>query len=266
MDGPDAGDIDSITNIGLEDDVELLLRHNLAVMPDLSESNVRELLRSFPGRTVASLVYLHELDSIGREKSPNILDFYKVPARWAGLTGTVYLNNEHNIDALDGSNATNSVKRKAKWVKTDVDSLITTSSSTIWPLKQGRPTLPFELVDMILSYLSRDDLKALRLTCQTLRAQVSDNFFKSIVIPFNAGIYGMLPIPRVSNMDGSLSRTSDLRKVESLLCKGKADPDIYSTHGLDVFETFGHHVKKFGMSFAVDEGGESYPNILYTFC
>jgi hypothetical protein len=263
MDGLDASGIDGFADIGLEDAVELLLRHNLAVIPELSESTVKDLLRSFPGRTVASLVYLRELGAIGKEIWPNTPDFYKIPAQWAALTGTVGLSNESHINALEGLDASNSDTRRANGVRTDINSLRSTCSSTIWPLKEGRPTLPYELIDMILSYLSRDDLKALRLTCQTLRAQVSDKFFKSIVIPFNAGIYGMLPVPRVSGVEGSPLGTSDSREFESLLLKGKADPDIYSTHGLDVFETFGHHVKKFGMSFAVDEGGYSYLEVSY---
>jgi F-box domain len=246
---------DTLVDTNLEDAMEALLRYNLAVMPDLSESSLKRLLTSLPGRTVASLVYLQNPDTTRRKSWSGIRDYRKVPAQWAALTGTVGLIQASNQTAFESSNIPPRDQTKTKAVNSGTNSHESASSSPTWPLKEGSPTLPDELVDMILSYLSRDDLKALRLTCQTLRAQVSDKFFKSVVVPFNAGIYGMLPIPRpAGGTQVSSFSIGSLGDIESLLCKGKADPNIYSNHELDVFETFGHHVKKFGMSYTVDEG------------
>lgn len=110
----------------------------------------------------------------------------------------------------------------------------------VWPLRKEDQLLPAEMIDIILAHLSRDDLKALRLTCTTLREIVSDKFFKSVVVPFNAGIYGMLLPMRK-------------KKERDLLFKD-VDAKVDGGRALDVFAAFGHKVKKFGMTFEVKEG------------
>ncbi|KAK4986567.1 hypothetical protein LTR66_007832 [Elasticomyces elasticus] len=63
-------------------------------------------------------------------------------------------------------------------------------------------------------------------------------FFRSVVVPLNAEIYHKIDGP------GHLQWRH-----------AKDDPTgkVYEEHGLRVFEGFGHHILKFGMSFEVDE-------------
>lgn len=111
-----------------------------------------------------------------------------------------------------------------------------------WPMDKA---LPFEIYEMILGILSRDDIKNLRSTCKEIEFRMSHALFETVVLPFNPEIYGMLCGTR--RLDGS-------SKLPEFLRKGYRDPDLYIGHGLEVFKGFGPHIKKYGMSFEVDEG------------
>jgi F-box domain len=225
------------TGFGIEPDLDgrldSFLRRSTKDIDKQFHVLIKHSLSSFCGKPLSCLAYRRERACTGSNVWPDFRDFDDVPARCIPLAGSIARDfTGISIDLAKAEEPQQSPPPAS-------------ASKLVWPLEHGKNTLPDELIDMILSYLSRDDLMALRLTCQTLRAQVSDKFFKSIVVPFNAGIFDMLA--------SSHADSGNSEDVEALLLKGKNDPKIYS-NSLDVFEAFGHHVKKFGMSFEVDEG------------
>ncbi|KAF1343937.1 hypothetical protein BDV97DRAFT_305598 [Delphinella strobiligena] len=81
--------------------------------------------------------------------------------------------------------------------------------------------VPVELFEAVTQYLSRDDIKSMRLVNREFERGVSRALFNTVVVPFNTELYDMI------EQD-----------------KG---------HGLRVFEGFGSHIRRFGMSFEVKE-------------
>jgi hypothetical protein len=107
-----------------------------------------------------------------------------------------------------------------------------------WPMEKA---LPFDVYSIIMGHLSRDDIENLRSTCKEIEFQVSHTMFESAVVPFNPEIYGMLR----GGHDGSANLPRFLKGYS---------PTLYMGHGLEVFKGFGPYIKKFGMSFEIDEG------------
>lgn len=110
----------------------------------------------------------------------------------------------------------------------------------------GRPEwkLPVELVEKIAENLGPDDIKSMRLVCRELNHRVAQVVFKTVVVPFNTGIYGMLvsdenPNPNINKL-GYLWNNSN-------------NDELYNGHCLDVFQGFGKYIFRFGMSFELDE-------------
>ena len=100
-----------------------------------------------------------------------------------------------------------------------------------------------------MSYLSRDDIKNLRSTSKDIDLLISHTLFQSVVVPFNPEIYGM-----VLGAQGDGSSSNNLPRF---LRREYDNPNLYDGPGVKVFKEFGRHMKKFGMSFEVDEGGLS---------
>lgn len=116
----------------------------------------------------------------------------------------------------------------------------------------GRPLwkLPVELVAMIADYLKRDDIQALRLVSKELNKSISQVIFKTVVVPFNTEIYGMLG----PNLKPDLKGKKRARvEKPGYSWKNANGDEVYNGHGLDVFKGFGEHIRKYGMSFEVDE-------------
>ncbi|KAF1986329.1 hypothetical protein K402DRAFT_332809 [Aulographum hederae CBS 113979] len=95
-----------------------------------------------------------------------------------------------------------------------------------WP-KRGLAT---EILDHIAKYLSRDDMKALRLTSWELENHFSARLLHTVVVPFNTEIYGM--IHEANSVVG---------------------------HAIDVFKGFGPHIERFGMAFEIDPDSLMHP-------
>ncbi|KAK0335606.1 hypothetical protein LTR91_008230 [Friedmanniomyces endolithicus] len=139
------------------------------------------------------------------------------------------------------------------------------SSHVIWPSDR----VPAEMFDQITLYLARDDVKSMRLVNHEFERKVSRSLFHTAVVPFNTELYDMV---------GDEARTGFQRSEPEPFGKGKAraTPDfamshatksslhwrnakeddgdkIYRKHGLRVFQGFGPHIRRFGMSFEVSE-------------
>ncbi|KAK0264418.1 hypothetical protein B0A54_13890 [Friedmanniomyces endolithicus] len=141
-------------------------------------------------------------------------------------------------------------------------------SHVIWPSDR----VPAEMFDQITLYLARDDVKSMRLVNHEFERKVSRSLFHTSVVPFNTELYDMVgdeaktvlqrsePEPvgkgkaRASQMqtDFAMSHTTK----SSLHWRNAKEDDgdkIYRKHGLRVFQGFGPHIRRFGMSFEVSE-------------
>jgi hypothetical protein len=108
-----------------------------------------------------------------------------------------------------------------------------------------------EIYEMIVERLSRDDVKALRLTCKEIEFRITNVLLKTMVVPFNTEIYGML---LDAEGEGKMSEYSHLKGPYRISWGNPVDRNVAKGSGVDLFKGFGHHIKRFGMSFEVDEG------------
>lgn len=158
--------------------------------------------------------------------------------------------------------------------KIDQSRALRTATEYTWPLD----SLPVELFDLITGYLSRDDIKSMRLVNTEFERKTSRSLFYTSVVPFNTELYDMIdddkkPATRLSapapNGKGkekaiaspqniSLSQM-DSRSLQWQNAKDDKEGKVYKGHGLRVFRGFGPHIKRFGMSFEVSEEQLSQP-------
>jgi hypothetical protein len=133
----------------------------------------------------------------------------------------------------------------------DSDPDLPQASCPTWP--EGR--VPTELFEEIADYLNRDDIKSMRLVCREFDRHISQVIFKTVVVPFNTEIYGMLGQEK-PDLKGKKKVAVE---TKSLLWKNANGDDVYNGHGLDVFRGFGQHILRFGMSFEVNEESLANP-------
>ncbi|CAD0108099.1 unnamed protein product [Aureobasidium uvarum] len=127
---------------------------------------------------------------------------------------------------------------------------------------------PVELFELINQYLSRDDIKSMRLVSKEFERGVSGSLFDTVVVPFNTELYEMIE-QKVVKRDLKGKRRADdpinhfvNLDPGSLLWKNALDDTedkVYRGHGLKVFEGFGHHIRRFGMSFEIKEDALQNP-------
>ncbi|KAL9064486.1 MAG: hypothetical protein Q9157_007809, partial [Trypethelium eluteriae] len=135
-----------------------------------------------------------------------------------------------------------------------------------WP--QGR--IPVELFEQITDYLSRDDIKNMRLVNQEFEYGVSAVLFKTAVVPFNTEIYDM--IESETTVKPNLKGKGIAYDLEAMSCdedppgtlpwknrKKDEENKVYKGHGLRVFSGFGPRIRKYGMSFEVEEDALATP-------
>ncbi|KAK5166616.1 uncharacterized protein LTR77_008159 [Saxophila tyrrhenica] len=135
------------------------------------------------------------------------------------------------------------------------------SGSVAWP----RERLPVELFDLITDSLARDDVMSMRLVNREFEQKVSRSLFHTSVVPFNTELYDM--IDDRNKLAKSQTRPIDKGKGKARVVEQYPDPPglhwqnakvdqdgkVYKGHGLRVFQGFGPHIRRFGMSFEVSE-------------
>lgn len=145
-----------------------------------------------------------------------------------------------------------------------------------WPLHE----LPVELFDLITTHLARDDVKCMRLVNREFEQKVSRTLFHTSVVPFNTEIYDMIdedrklvnrvPAPRPKGKtkmracsQGGEEPFGGLEPNGLQWQNAKEDKEgkVYKGHGLRVFQGFGPHIKRFGMSFEISEKQLSRPPV-----
>ncbi|KAM3566610.1 hypothetical protein ARSEF4850_000465 [Beauveria asiatica] len=101
------------------------------------------------------------------------------------------------------------------------------------------PNLPLEIFGMIISQISRQDLRNLRVVCKHCEANASPYYFKDVVVPFRTQMLRSLSPDR----DGKLQNLSN-----SMLSNGGR-----------IFGEFGHIIRRFALSMELDEDTLEYP-------
>ncbi|KAK8194422.1 hypothetical protein M8818_007613 [Zalaria obscura] len=140
------------------------------------------------------------------------------------------------------------------------------NKKTTWPI--GR--MPVELFAAVTQYLSRNDIKSMRLVSREFERGVSGTLFHTAVVPFNTELYDMIEQDKHVKQDvkgkGKAHHASTPEEAETRSLSWKnamedKENKVYKGHGLRVFEGFGPHIRKFGMSFEVHEDALEEPPV-----
>ncbi|OHW96664.1 F-box domain-containing protein [Colletotrichum incanum] len=122
-------------------------------------------------------------------------------------------------------------------------SMASDTTQPTWP-----PTkVPVEIFDEITTYLSRSDVKNLRLVNHEFDRMVSAKYFRNVVVPFRSEMYHAMK-QKVSLED------DDNEQVQP----GK---DTLFSSGMRIFQSFGDHILRFALSLEIDEESLAYPPI-----
>ncbi|KAI7215553.1 hypothetical protein KC333_g5373 [Hortaea werneckii] len=141
-------------------------------------------------------------------------------------------------------------------------------SCITWPVG----TVPKEIFDMVAGNLTREDVKNMRLVNKEFEGKVSSSLFYSSVVPFNTELYDMISSDAKNSSRQATTNIKDQHvspQVEDLdsggihwqNAKDDAQGKMYKGHGLKVFQGFGPHIKRFGMSFEVTEDQLAQPPV-----
>lgn len=124
-----------------------------------------------------------------------------------------------------------------------------------WPMGM----VPVELFHRIARELSREDVMNMRLVSREFEKNVSELFYRVVVVPFRAQIY-LTNIAR----DDCVSSGKGKGKAEEMPGKKHRDGLQYDDYtnrtekglydGMKVFKAYGHVIEKFAMTFEADEG------------
>lgn len=183
---------------------------------------------------------------------PNFRSKAKLPVRYS------ILDVGRNASAVDTPHGRPQKATQSRYELRGQKSLLHAQDPCATPPSRGRPLwqLPVELVEQIIEHLNRDDIKSLRLVSRELNEYTSQAAFKTVVVPFNTEIYGMLGQEPKADRKGK--KRAKISRPEYWWKNANGD-EIYNGHGLDVFRGFGRHILRYGMSFEVNEDALSAP-------
>lgn len=183
---------------------------------------------------------------------PNFRNKAKLPARYSILDLSQQTAASGTSNAPSQSANQSRYELRSHRCPSGTRPLEAKASPTLPPFDKGRPFwhLPVELVEHITKYLNRDDVKSLRLVSRELNEFTSQAAFKTVVVPFNTEIYGMLG--QEPTIDRKGKKRAKISRPEYSWKNANGD-ELYNGHGLDVFRGFGRHIVKYGMSFVVSE-------------
>ncbi|KAH7066668.1 hypothetical protein BKA63DRAFT_522930 [Paraphoma chrysanthemicola] len=199
---------------------------------------------------VAALIYCHKTpDPDANDVWPEFRSAAKLPAHYQFL--------DKDTEPIPNSKSKRRPLKNAK-KKTTKSKIPKDQAAELRDAPAGRPVwnLPVELVELIATHLNRDDIKSLRMVSQELNFYVSQVIFKTVVVPFNTEIYGMLGQSQKPDLKGK--KRAKLAKPGYSWKNANGD-EVYDGHGLDVFKGFGKHILRYGMSFEVNEDSLSQP-------
>lgn len=230
------------------------------------EKDLLDALRKHGAQT-AIMYHTAEPNQAANDIWPNFRSKAKLPARYTILDIdqdmatsklSTILDLDLDVEVTGESSQEDSQTRYNLRSQKDVlDAPSLAVQPTVAPCT-GRPLwkLPVELVEQIITHLNRDDIKSLRLVSRELNTFTSQAAFKTVVVPFNTEIYGMLGQEPIVDRKGK--KRAKISRPEYLWRNANGD-EVYNGHGLDVFRGFGQHIVRFGMSFEISEESLSSP-------
>lgn len=115
------------------------------------------------------------------------------------------------------------------------NAIYTLQMAVDWPANQ----IPLEIFELIASYLTRPEVKTMRLVCREFESKVSAQYFKNVVVPFRSELYGTL----------SLDEIGERKHPSSTLL----------SNGMRIFESFGPHILRFALSLELQEEALAHP-------
>ena len=210
------------------------------------------------GAVTAMFYHTADPDPEANDIWPSFRNRAKLPARYSILNVSQSTPDTNTSNGRPRVATQNRYElRGQKSVASAQSSKATTPHSTIAP-GRGRPLwqLPVELVGQIIEHINRDDIKSLRLVSRELNDYTSQAAFKTVVVPFNTEIYGMLG--QGTKPDRKGKKRAKISRPEYCWKNANGD-EVYNGHGLDVFRGFGRHILRYGMSFEVNEDALSSP-------
>ncbi|KAL1592390.1 hypothetical protein SLS60_011469 [Paraconiothyrium brasiliense] len=248
--------LDAVPNIWRSTDLHRALSHSSVDdamrkgrFEETKQKHPKERFESLESKDVAATLSSQEAvavmmyhtptsaDPLANDVWPAMRSLTKLPAKY------------HHVDkALKRQPGPKTRQRSTKLMKTHQSADVTTKQPRHPSAGRPRWMLPVELVEMIASYLNRDDIKSLRLVSRELNQNVSQTLFKTVVVPFNTEIYGMLGQEQGLDVKGKKKAGTS-----NFIWKNANGDDVYNGHGLDVFRGFGAHIIRYGMSFEVSE-------------
>lgn len=101
--------------------------------------------------------------------------------------------------------------------------------------------VPVEIFEIITSYLTRAEVRNLRLVCREFETKVSAQYFRNVVVPFRSELYSDLSLDENGSVKHSASK-------------------LFS-NGMHIFECFGPHILRFALSLELDEDSLAYPPV-----
>ncbi|KAH7309457.1 hypothetical protein B0I35DRAFT_440012 [Stachybotrys elegans] len=99
--------------------------------------------------------------------------------------------------------------------------------------------IPVEIFEWITSYLTRREIKALRLVCRDFEKKISSAYFRNVVVPFRPTLYTQLA---QDSEVGARCSASDLL-----------------SDGMRIFQDFGPHILRFALSLEMSEDALTFP-------
>ena len=153
-----------------------------------------------------------------------------------------------------------------RWLATPADCNPKSQLDVLFHNDQGWPIhkLPVEIYERIASGIDREDLMNCRLVNREFEKNFSGAFYQVAVVPFGAQIYIMMMPHSKDDGKGKGKAKATPNEDKDLGAQygnylNLTDKDLYD--GMKVFRAYGAHIRKFAMTFEVDEG-----KCLSTFC
>ena len=227
------------------------------------DKDIKELLNSLErhGAITALSYRATEPDTEANDIWPNFRNRAKLPVRYALVEASHGNLANKELGTSTGRPQVATQGRYNLRGQGGASSALTTQAM-IPPVtasdSKGRPLwqLPVELVEQIIQHLDRDDVKSLRLVSRELNDYTSQAAFRTVVVPFNTEIYGMLE--QEAKPDRKGKKRAKISRPEYWWKNANGD-EVYNGHGLDVFRGFGRHILRYGMSFEMNEDSLSAP-------
>ena len=220
----------------------------------------------------AVFVYCTQSSNTGCDVWPDLRDLSKAPLMYAPVQQNPKLSDPTAGLEPDGtpkpSGFTDLPANSENQLSTfnTSDAVKESFDTYVCPVKNGKGwplgKIPAEIFGQITRYLCRDDIKAMRLVSKEFEHLSSDPLFRTVVVPFNTEIYGMLSRKQKWKGKGKGKAKFGRDSIGGpFFWKNAKAEDIYTGHGLEVFKGFGPHILKYGMAFEIDEARLAQPPV-----